>query len=680
MIRSIDIINGELFIGMSALKNVGISVGYYMKEKSIGNNRLIFINHPNDNRLIYVSFETMSNKHKDIIRTFYGNPYECVARQPVRDLIIKNEDVLQSLLRYRYGGDNMALPVKRVKQYSRAADIISALIKIDDLRNKPIKEMNLTIPEFYNHLIAIIKEEQVNGSCNKYDGYYQLYDRFPARYDSLRCKVAEYKKQGYHCLISKQYGNEAALKIKEDDSKDLLIELLKNPLQYDDVLIAMLYNTEAQKNGWKAITDQTVGNWRSKFGFEISLTRNGNNIFNERYIREVKGLKPSTPLRLVEHDDNNLDFLYQDEKKYQYHRYVAIVVSDSYCNLVLGKSIIQADTPQTWQVQHAYIDAMYYIRSLAGGWFMPFEIKADKWASADLQPLYQRIAKYVPPSHGNKHRGYIEQLFGSPIWKRAQKLVSQGNWSGNNISSKNRGFNPDMLTLSAKDKSRPMIGEDAELQIEQFFYLLRHMPDFKRTEMNAKSKEQKWLEAWSKMSDEDKRPITDEQFLLTFGITHSPKHQDTIRITNRGIEPQINKVKYSYDLPEAWMYNKLCGAAVQVIYDPYDMSRVLITDNKGIRFIAKNAQLAPRALKDHYTGSRTFLNSILEDKKKQVKEVVRLDAKRKKVNTNHAMALLQAGQVLPKEIKNAAEQKQIEQFNQQYEEHLDSNIDFNEYL
>src|SRR5690606_31207449 len=110
-----------------------------------------------------------------------------------------------------------------------------------------------------------------------------------------------------------------------------------------------------------------------------------------------------------EHDDNNLDFLYKGEDGSQFNRYVSIVVTDSHCDLVLGKSVIHGDTPETWQVHHAYLDAMYYIRSLTGGWHMPHEFKADKWRSKSLAPFYTKIAKYVPPAHGNKHRGYIEQ-------------------------------------------------------------------------------------------------------------------------------------------------------------------------------------------------------------------------------------------------------------------------------
>ncbi|MEQ1677886.1 MAG: hypothetical protein ABL876_14345, partial [Chitinophagaceae bacterium] len=349
---------------------------------------------------------------------------------------------------------------------------------------------------------------------------------------------------------------------------------------------------------------------------------------------------------------------------------------------VLGKSYIMSQNPVTEQVYHAYLDAMYNVRRLTGGWHLPFEIKTDKWRSKSLTPFYEKIATTIPAATGNKHRGYIEQLFRKPHFKRSQKLVSQDNWSGNNMTAKFRGVNPDMLKYSLDHKTRPMIGNEAELLIENFFHLMRNMPDFKREDMKAQSKEIQWLERWNNTHADDRRPISDEQMLLCFGITHKPKHKDGIRITNRGVEPQIKNAQYSYDLPEAWMYEKLRGATVEVIYDPYDMSRVLCTNHDDIRFVANTAQLTPRAIHDHYTGSRTFLNAILEEKTDQVKRVTAASDKRKAIaDTSHynAEAMLQGG-VLIKELKNVAEQKMLENFNQDYERHLDQNNDFNAYL
>lgn len=676
--RLFEFIDGTLWVFMRAIKEAGLSDGYYKNLNSEGSDKTRL--HPHNKKIILVRYDAISEANQQkIIERFGSHPADFVAREPIRRMIVSNNAANQFFLQYRYG-DNKMLPIRRVKQYSRACDIMEMIKLIEESRNRLIKDLGISVPLFYDHLGAIIAEEKKNGENENYDGPNQLHARFPASYMKIRAKLDAYKKEGFACVMEKNLGNANNLKVATDDSRDFLLQLLKDGRQFSDVLVAMMYNVKAGEQGWKTITPPTVQKWRKDNEAEITPHRFGAAAYNERFIKQVPGMRPSAPLYLVEHDDNNLDLLFQGPDGSQFNRYVAIVVSDSHCDLVLGKSVIMADTPETWQVQHAYIDAMYYIRSLTGGWYMPHELKADKWRSKALTPFYNKLAKHVPPAHGNKHRGYIEQLFGSELWKNGLKLVSQGNYNGNNMTAKFRGFNPDTLEQSLKEKSRPMIGEEAELQIEQFFYLLRNMPDVKRTDMNALSKEQKWLEAWSAMTDEQRNPITDEQFLLTFGVTHTPKHQSTIRITNRGVEPQINNVKYSYELPEAWMYNKLRGADVQVIYDPFDMSRVLVTNHDDIRFVASSNTMVPRALKDHYTGSRTYLNALLAEKKEMVREVSDSHSKRKQVNVNHAQAILQSGAILPKELKNGAEQKVLEQFEADREDYLNNNHDFSKYL
>jgi hypothetical protein len=657
--RFFESISGTLYCFEKAIIESGLSINYYRKEKSQGNKRLCFIDHPLDSRFSLLAFETISDQHKDKIKLRFGNPYDFVAREPIMKMVLHDNQAEQFFLQHRFNGKS--LPIKRVKQYSRAASWLNMLSGKEI--NKQVKEIGLTVPEFFEHVKALMQLEKDNGASSTYDGNLQLTSDFPTSYVRLTTKRNAYSKEGYALLIDKMNGNQLAAKINDQVSEAQLLFLIEDPRQFDDVMVSMLYNTWASQNNYKTIDPSTVGVWRRKKGFEITMGREGNSSFNEKYIRQVKGLKPSHPLALVEHDDNNLDFLFLDGKN-PYNRYVSIVVVDSCCGLVLGKSYtrITENMEDTMQklIVHAYIDAMYYIRSLTkdNNWYLPLEFKSDKWALKSLTPFYNKIGHFIIPSHGNKHRGYIEQFFGSPIWKRSQKLVSQGNHNGNNMTAKYAGVNKE--ALDANSSNRPMIGKEAELQIENFFHLLRHMPDFKREEMDALSKEEQWLKAWNELPAEKRRPISDEQFLLTFGVEHNSERP--ITITNRGVEPQITNGKYSYDLPEPWMYNKLIGAKVNVIYDPFDMSRVLITNHKDIRFIARTAQLQPRALQDQYTGSRTYLNAILEAKKDQVQKVSTNSSKRKQVvdvGYYNAEAIVQGG-VMIKELKMQAEQKLIE--------------------
>jgi len=331
-------------------------------------------------------------------------------------------------------------------------------------------------------------------------------------------------------------------------------------------------------------------------------------------------------------------------------------------------------------VRLAYIDAMYYVRSLTGSWHLPFEVKADHWQSATLFPFFQRIADFAPPAIGNKHRGYIEQLFGSPHFKRCQKLGAN-NYNGNNVTAVNPGVNLEALNLN--EKFRPLIGNEAELQIENFFHRLRKMPDISKNDLNAPSKEQQWLEKWNTLSEKEKRPINDIQFLMLFGIKHQPQGRQ-ITITNRGIEPQINGVQYSYDLPNYIDMMPLIGHKVNVFYDPYDMSRVLISDENSIRFIAKSAILQPRALKDSFASSRQMLNIILNEKKEQVNNVVGKSANRRLLvkESGYDPEAVMLAAYMNKDLKNNVEHHYLSQqpesdFDAKRLAYLDAQTDFN---
>lgn len=665
------LVNERLYLEFNDAIDSGISSNTILRAKDRTKEKesaiWSFITDPVDARKILIDYECMKDCYKEQIKKRFGNPYEFIAKEPIRKMITKDLEAEKFYLSYRYN-ETQPLPIDKVKGYTAAANWLNMLIKVGENKKEIKKLLNLSLTDFWIKIGELITTDNID---------------LPATPRRLWEKIKEYKENGYATLIHKQFGNDRAKKVKTDEAEAQLLTIISKETQPDDVMTCFFYNKWAVANNQPQISAGTVGNYRRNNLASVITGREGSSAFNEKFIRQVKGIKPSTPLYLVEHDDNNLDFLFLDKNGNEFNRYVSIVVIDSCCGLVLGKSYARLtnDMGNTMQlmIRHAYMDAMYYIRSLTGSYYLPWEGKADKYASKALAPFYGKVFdKFVPPSFGNKHRGYIEQFFSSNIWKRSQKIVGEVNWNGNNMTAKYPGVNKEALLINTK--SRPLVGEEAELQIENFFQLLRHMPDFTRDNMNAPTKEQQWLEAWNKMTPEQKRPISDEQFLLTFGIKHNPSRPVTLN--NRGIEPQINNTHYSYDLPEAWMYNKLIGEQVNVYYDPYDMSRVLCTNGKDIRFIAKSATLIPRALKDQYTGSRTYLNAILAEKKEQVREVSAASATRKAQTNNiyyNAEAVLQGGALI-KGIKNEAEIKMIEQDNKGYEQFLDDNNDFNQFF
>ncbi len=340
------------------------------------------------------------------------------------------------------------------------------------------------------------------------------------------------------------------------------------------------------------------------------------------------------------------------------------MVVDSYNDYVLGYAYAEKMSIEI--VQAAYLNAMYHIRSITGAWYLPHETKTDKWAIKTLEPFYRSLGNYVPAPVGSKHRGYIEPFFGSAHYKRCIK-IGANNYTGNNMTAKHRGVNQEALQRNVKN--RPLLGNESIEQVENFMHRLRHLP-----QSTGVSKHEQWLNAFKALPVEKKRQISDAQFLLKFGIEHIG-NGNGIRITNRGVEPQINGQRFSYDL-QINSLMEYVGKSVSVFYDPFDMSRVLVTDHDKIRLMGFEPRYKSRALEDSYTDSRTFLNATLNEKKSDVNYIAARADRRKQIMESadiDAETLLQAG-VMVKELKQAAEQKMLVPVSKDYEDDIYSQI------
>lgn len=643
------IINDTLFIEFAEMVDCGVSENYLRKAKSTGTKCWSFANDPDDKRKVLIEYEKLKDEYKKKIVARYGEPYERMAKQPIRDLIKWDDKAEEFYLGYKYTGTDgtpKPLPIEHVKKYTAAASFLNMLNRVNEDK-KALKELlNLTIEKFYSHVLEMITIDKLD---------------LPGSYRRLLAKRKEYNEKGYASLIDWRFGNTIAAKVNDEKSQAVLIDMIKHPNNYDDVFVCLQYNKWANENGYKMIDAATVGNWRRKNEANIAMYREGNSALRNKFLKQAKGHRPTAPMLMLESDDNVLDLLFLDPDdntphKY-YHKYKAIVVTDSFNDYVLGYAFYQAGTLTKGQtievIKAAYLNAMYYLRSITGQWFLPHEIKTDRWALETLRPFYKGLGNYYDTPVGSKNRGYLEQFFGSTHWKRCLK-IGANNYSGNNMTAKHRGVNQEQLDRNKKDY--PLIGNEAIAQIENFFHRLRHLP-----QSNGVSKHAQWLEAFNATPVTDKRLINDEQFLLKFGIEHNNNGKG-ICITNRGVEPQINNVKYSYDLETDRPLMEYVDKSVSILYDPFDMSRVLVTDFDKVRLIGRDARLNPRALHDGHVDSRKYLNATLAEKQNAVELIASRDAKRQEVRRMAGIdteGLLQAG-VMVKEIKQEAEQRWLE--------------------
>ncbi len=600
----------------------------------------------------YFKWDNMSNGWRECIETKFGNPYDYVAREPIMQMIVRDDKAEEFYLAHRYGEGTKSLNEQTVRKYTTAASLYKMNNKFMQNPKPVLKQLGINVPTFYEELGEIMKAWKEQGKEDGYLGYDQLPGDFAASGQRFRNNAKEFEKVGYEFLIDDMYGNTLSAKINDEVSESLLVSMLGETNQYDYALIAIQYNKWARENNYKQITPQTVANWHGKYREEIDMTREGRETYNATTRRKVYRMRPTQPTYLWESDDNHLDWWFAGDKANEYRKIKGIMVTDSFNDLVIGYAITDGELAGDALVKMAYLCAAYYIKGLVkdGNWYLPFEVKTDQWNISQLKPFYKNLAHYEETPVGSKNRGWLENFFGHIDWERSLK-IGNNNYTGHNITAKTRGVN--MEATKANKKNWKHISEAGD-QMFEFVERLRKMP--RNYDPNNKSREEEWLDAWHAMPAEKKRPITDEQMLLKFGFRHT--HEN--RITDQGIRPTILGEQYKYAVPpRLYLQNK--GKKVSIIYDPYDMSRVLVTDDEGLRFMAYSMTPVAGCMADMQEfGGRTLLNKILAEAKDDSKKIEDKKAKRTQVlleNSIDTETILKLGVSVPKQLKQWAEER-----------------------
>ena len=582
-----------------------------------------FIDDPADKRKVLIDFEMMMPQYKELVKARFGNPYEYLVKEPIRKMVTKDLEAEKFFLSYKYD-DNKSLPIETINNYTTVASWLNMLVKAEADKKEIKKLLNISITDFFVKVAEIIESEGV---------------KLPSNIIRLRQRIDAYKTDGYKSIINKSFGNKSAAKVACELTESLLLELIAIP-NADDVVTCRRYNMAVAELNKPQISVETVKNWRRKNMHLIAGqkygTRPAYNILGKHIMRK----RPSAPLVLVEHDDNELDLYFQSEtnKKgkaqvYYFNRFVIAVVTDAFNDYILGWAI--AETYNKELIKFAYLDAVYHIKELTGAWYLPHQIRSDRFGldinlENDLATFYKSLAIYTPAAVKVARGKYIEQSFGT---KWHQALGCYKNYSGHNITAKTK-LNQDHREANQKDFPTK---EQAPAQIAHFIDVMRKLVD----EKTGLSKQEQWVKAFNESELSKKHLINETQLLLKLGTTHT----HTNKITNRGITPAINCIERTYEIPEPY-YLQTIGKSVNIIFDQMDYSRILVTDGQGLLFIANEIELMPSAIADYKPGDRAKLNDRLEEKIRHMQVISDKKQKRDDVlqlNRINAESYLQAG-------------------------------------
>lgn len=627
------LINGILYLEMKDAVDCGMNENYLRKAKSTGVRSFTFMDDPTDNRKVLIEYDSLKDRYKEMVQKRYGNnPYERMSKEPIKNMVQKDVAAETFFMQYRFE-DNKHLPIDIVRKYTTAASWLNMLLKSEADKKDIKKLLNLNLADFWVKVCEVIKDDAID---------------LPATYQRLREKMQQYKADGYSVLIHKQFGHKKNLKVSSELAESVLLELLSMPNQHDTAVIARAYNKWAVENNHEPISSKTVWNWQQKHSFNITGARNGSKEWYNVFGKQIMRARPSAPLLLIGSDDNDLDLYFRSEKYEKgkkvvnhYNRVKLIVVMDAYNDYILGYAFAPTVTAEL--VKLAYLDAMHHVHQLTNGYYLPHQIQTDRWGKGTLDEFYKSLATYTPATAKVARAKYIERAFGVH-WHQQLKLYP--NYAGSNITSQYR-INEDNLLLVKQDF--PDL-DNAHFQVADFVQRMRTLVN----EQTGKTRQQQWVESFVESEKAQQKRIDETQMLLLLGTTHN----QTNTITNKGLTPAINCVERTYEIPND-LYLQNVGKKVQIIYDPLDYSRILVTDHNNLRFIAHQYDKLPSAIADFKPGDRTRLNDKIEEKKQHVLTIINQRTQRQSTLAKHKMdaeSLLQAG-VMQKGLMQATRQQ-----------------------
>lgn len=593
---------------------------------------------------VLIDYDSLPETRKAVIKEKYGDPYQYIVKQPLKEWAQINWNK-KAYDFYNNTGNRgytlpsgLNLPEGYRDKYTKAVTYMDGINYYTTDKIALKRDFNINMAAFWAIVADVIKAEDV---------------ALPTNETRLKERIRLYKAKGFKALIEEfRFSNDNSKKVKDQLAEDVLMKLIANGNKLDEEVIAATYNDWAAANGRKTITGATVGYRRRQHYHEVALERDGKAATYNTYSKQTQQFRATSPLMLVNSDDNVLDLYFSEttysngkKTKNNYWRPVMYVVIDTYNDYILGYAVGETVTIEL--IKAAYRNAMAHIVELTGTPHLWQQAKTDKWSidpklEGELATFLKMGGETTFYPAAVAQSKYIERVFGQPLHKILKVFP---NYSGHNITAKTR-INTDALQKRAKDfpdKSRA--GEVIEMAINT----LRHSI----VNGTEKSRQELWLEAFHASDYCKGRAISNERKLELTGVAHEPR--EAVRLLASGLKFQVNNLKYHFDIP-AELFPQYHNRQVKIYYDPADMSQVLVTDHRGLRFVADQYRYQPAAIADMTPGDGKLLHERNEDKKqiaaKLVDFVQSRDERLERANID-AQSLLQAN-VLTKAINHKA--------------------------
>lgn len=253
--------------------------------------------------------------------------------------------------------------------------------------------------------------------------YKKIDDEYPYRHSlpcsdrRLREALNKFKKEGLESLIPLgKYNNKNGSKVKTDEQKFLIQEMLSNGRNLENKTIADMYNAVASRLEWESITPAAVGVWRKKLKRISEPGRRGIKNYNNTLAMQNKRSRPTAPLYMWSADGWTAELLYQETKRNKkghrvtsyLNRLTVEIIIDAYNNYPIGYAI--GDSENANMIEKAMRNAVNHTKELFGERYRCWQIQSDNFQKKRLAPMWQALGeKWTPAQVGNAKAKPIEQ-------------------------------------------------------------------------------------------------------------------------------------------------------------------------------------------------------------------------------------------------------------------------------
>lgn len=566
--------------------DLSVIVNYETLKKMVLRGKAERVRRPSAELPALYAVDSLPLKYKTEVYRRYPDLKAQAESKPFVESIEPDGAALDFYQRHQFG-DGKYLPTDKQTEYANNAAVLNAfrlVLERSDSQHRKQSKRCISKAEFWRKAAQALP---------------RIADTFPHTLPEnprrLQEKFNQYVREGYGALITGKYGTRNAAKIDDDTKESLLIRLISDARNLDNAQIARIYNVVAETQDWKTITGAAVGVWREKHDLVTAGGRLGATRFRNQKSMQIKRTRPELPLLYCTIDGWVAELLYQKVNERNgtityTNRLTIVIVLDPCINYPVGYAIGERETPEL--IKAALRNAANHTAELFGRRYRFNQLQSDNYGRGNLAPVYQVMGeKYTPARAHNAKSKVIEPFFNYFNRKYCQLCK---NWSGFGITS-NKDLQPNSEFLNKHRHDFPT-EEGCRQQIATFI------------ERERAEKRAEYVRLFDKLPEERRLPLSDEQYLLTFGADTGYRNA----LEGVGLRPTIGGIKRDYDCFDP-KFREYAHVRWAVKYDPDNLDHVLAVNEDGsLRFMLERKHVQPMALADRCEGDAEQLARVRE--------------------------------------------------------------------